>query len=168
MSETMPPPGGPAPEPPPWDAEAAVNAVKAKAQAMLLRDTEIGLDQRGRITLDRGSTRAFIEFIPREPARQVYVMITCPVAFFVPITPALYQYMAENSDRWYFGHLAFYPYAEDSEHKGQAYINFTHTLLGDFLDPEELSIAVFSCLNTANDLDDEFIKLHGGVVWDQS
>ena len=45
-STPMPPPGGPAPA---WDAEAAVNAARQKVQTYLLRETEIGLDQKGRI-----------------------------------------------------------------------------------------------------------------------
>lgn len=157
-----------APQEPEWDAAAAVEAVRQKVQAYLLRETEIGLDQRGRITIDRGSTRIFVEFFPQPDKKLVYITLTCPVAFYVPMTPELYEHIARTVDKWYFGHLAMSPYPDDGEHAGTAYISFTHALIGEYLDPPELIIPVFALLNTADAIDDEFVEKFGGVRYQDS
>ena len=163
MSET-PPESESTPTPPPWDAQAAVDAVRARIQTLLLRETEIGLDQRGRITVDRGSTRVYINFAAQEEPRVVFVTLTAPVAFFVPVTPALFERIARDSDRWYFGHLCMSVY-EEGEHKGTAYVYLSDTLVGDFLDPQEITIPVFALVNTANALDEDFVAEFGGVKY---
>ena len=76
---------------PPWDADAAVAAVRQRVQTYLLRETEVTLDQQGRIIISRGSTRLFINFYPQEHRRLVFVTLTAPVAYYVPMTPALFE-----------------------------------------------------------------------------
>lgn len=167
MADTtpMPPPGAPEPE---WDAEAAVNAARQKVQTFLLRETEIGLDQRGRLTVDRGSTRVFVEFVPQPDKKLVYVTLTAPIAFYVPMSPALFEHLARNADKWFFGHLSMNPYAEDSEHAGQTYVYFTDTVIADYADPEELAIRTFAVVNTANSLDEDFVAQFGGTRYQDS
>ena len=161
----MPPPGGPAPE---WDGEAAVNAARQKVQTYLLRETEIGIDQRGRLTVDRGSTRVFLEFFAMPEKRLVYVTLTAPIAFYVPITPELFEHIARNADKWYFGHLSMNPYADDSEYAGKAYVYFTDTLIAEYIDPEELRVRTFAVVDTANALDEEFVEKFGGTRYQDS
>lgn len=170
MSEQTPSPSDPVATPaePVWDGQAAADAVRAKVQTFLLRESEIGMDQRGRLFIDRGSTRANLEFVPREQFKQVYVVITCPVAFYVPESPALFERIARDSDKWYFGHLGMGPYDVDGEHKGQVYIYLSHTLLGDYLDPDEVISCVFSMLNVADEIDNAFVAEFGGEVYDGS
>ena len=158
----MPPPGGPDPE---WDGEAAAEAVRKKVQAILLRESEISLDQQGRVIIDRGSTRVFINFFPQPERKVVYVTLTSPVAYYVPITPGLFEHIAREADKWYFGHLAMSPYADDTEHAGSAYVYFTYSLVGDFLDPDELTIPVFAVLNTAAAIDDDIVAKFGGEMF---
>lgn len=153
---------------PVWDAEAAVNAVRQKIQTVLLRDTEIGLDPQGRLTVDRGSTRVYINFAPQELTETVYVTLTAPIAFYVPMTPALYEYIARESDKWFWGHICMSPYPEDGDNAGTAYIYLTDTLLGDFLDPLEVTIPVLAVVNTANAMDEDFTKEFGGVRYSES
>ncbi len=162
MSETTPA----EPTEPPWDGQAAADAIRAKAQTFLLRETEIGLDQRGRLFIERGSTRANIEFIPREPTKQVYILITCPIAFYVPASPALFERVARDSDKWYWGHLGIGTYEEGGEHAGQLYIYLSHTILGDFLDPDELLTPLWSMLNVADEQDNIYVTEFGGAVYD--
>lgn len=147
---------------PGWDGEAAVNVARQKVQTYLLRESEIGLDQKGRVTIDRGSTRVFLEFFPQSEKRVVYVTLTAPIAFFVPVTAELHEYLARNSDKWYFGHLAMNPYPDDSENAGKTYVYLTDTVIGEFVDPEELSIRTFSLINTANAIDEQFVETFGG------
>lgn len=158
----------PSQEEAPWDAEAAVTAVRAKVQTYLLREGEIGMDQNGRFTVDQGSTRIYVSFAPQEPQELVYVVITAPVAFYVPVTPALYEYVARESDKWFWGHIAMSQYPDDSEHAGQAYVYLTDTLLGDFLDPLEITLPVYAVLNVANAMDEDFVKEFGGVRYADS
>ena len=42
---------------------------------------------------------------------------------------------------------------------------FSHTLLGDYLDPEELRSAIGAVATTGNDLDDEVQDRFGGERW---
>jgi len=147
---------------PEWDGAAATELARTKVQTYLLRETEISIDQRNRIAVDRGSTRLWIEFFPQPEKRVVYLTLTCAVAYYVPVTPDLFEYLARNVDKYYFGHLAMSPYGDDSEHTGKAYIYFTDTLIADFLDPPELTIPVFAMLSSADALDDEVIEKLGG------
>jgi hypothetical protein len=79
----------------------------------------------------------------------------------VPVSPALYEWVARNTDAYIFGHLAMYV---DDETQ-MASITFTHTLLGDYLDPEELRNTVGAIASTSNDLDDEIQDRFGGERW---
>lgn len=84
------------------------------------------------------------------------VGIDCPVLLDCPASPELYEHVATHNS-YHFGHLAIVP-GED----GKVLVLFTHTLLGDYLDPEELKVAVVGVAGTAKDLDDELKAKFGG------
>jgi hypothetical protein len=72
-------------------------------------------------------------------------------------TPELYKWAATEGQSYFFGHSRVVE-GED----GLVDIVFEHTLLGDFLDPEELNWAVVALGQSANDLDDQLQARFGG------
>ncbi len=85
------------------------------------------------------------------------MFVTAPILFGVTPTPELFEYIATNADNWMFGHLSAF------RDEGTITIFMTHTLLGDYLDPEELRSAAFGIGFSANDLDDELQSRFGGT-----
>lgn len=75
----------------------------------------------------------------------------------VPLTPEVYRWAATEGQVYFFGKARVY---EDENGLGR--IHFEHTLLGDFLDPEELKWAVIALGQTANELDDQLQARFGG------
>lgn len=113
-------------------------------------------------TLRQGSARAFVEVysavsdeLPDEP---VFVRITVPLLHGVSETPELHRYIAFAADDYRFGTLAL----RLDDQRGTC-IFFCHTLLGDFLDDDELGLALSSMLGNADDLDDQLQNKFGGV-----
>jgi hypothetical protein len=77
----------------------------------------------------------------------------------VPISPALKEFVAEQTGEYTFGHPVY------QEINGKAFIHFRHTLLGDFLDPDELMVALSAVAQSSNDLDDVIRDRFGGERW---
>ena len=85
------------------------------------------------------------------------VQVTCPILWEVDPTPALFEFIARQS--YYFGHVTAH---DDSSAPGKLFLLMSHTLLGDYLDEEELSSALYAILGTADKLDDELKEKFGG------
>ncbi len=113
-------------------------------------------------TLRKGSARGFVEvYSPagnghREPP--TFVRITVPLLQQVPETPELHRHIAFSAGDHRFGTLALVP-----DHEHGTCVFFKHTLLGDFLDDDELGYALGGMLEDADDLDDELQRKFGGV-----
>lgn len=73
----------------------------------------------------------------------------------VPASPELFEFIATSS--YWFGNLLC------TCKDGLATVMFSHTLLGDFLDPEELKTAVAMVGLTADKLDDTIAARFGGT-----
>lgn len=85
------------------------------------------------------------------------VQLSCPILWEVDPSPALFEWIAKSS--YYFGHLTAH---DDSSAPGKLFLMMSHTLLGDYLDEEELSSAMYAMLGTADNLDDELKGKFGG------
>jgi hypothetical protein len=85
------------------------------------------------------------------------VQLSCPILWEVDPSPALFEWVARSS--YYFGHITAY---DDSSAPGKLFLAMSHTLLGDFLDEEELSSALYAMLGTSDNLDDELKGKFGG------
>ena len=90
------------------------------------------------------------------------VRVSAPLLRGVQPTPALYEYLARESPSFWFGNIRVW---DDEETKGMVSMTLGHTLLGDFLDEDELRVALFQILNSADELDDELQKRFGGKRW---
>jgi hypothetical protein len=85
------------------------------------------------------------------------VQISSPILWEVEPTPALFEWIAKQS--YYFGHITAH---DDTSAPGKLFLLMSHTLLGDYLDEEELSSALYAILGTADKLDDELKGKFGG------
>ena len=85
------------------------------------------------------------------------VQLSCPILWEVDPSPPLFEWIAKSS--YYFGHVTAH---DDSSAPGKLFLMMSHTLLGDYLDEEELSSAMYAMLGTADNLDDELKGKFGG------
>lgn len=87
------------------------------------------------------------------------VQLTSPLLWAVDPTPAVYEWIAREGGKYYFGHVSAY---DDTSEPGKLFLMMSHTLLGDYLDEEELHWALHTLLHTADGLDDELKAKFGG------
>lgn len=90
------------------------------------------------------------------------VRISAPVLRGVEPKPELYEYIAREAPKNWFGSLAVW---DDPDEKGKLSLSMGHTLLGDYLDEDELGAALFGVLNTADSIDDPMQQRFGGKRW---
>lgn len=87
------------------------------------------------------------------------VQLSAPILWEVDPSPALYEWIAREGGKYYFGHVTAY---DDTTAEGKLFLMMSHTLLGDYLDEEELHWALYAILGTADKLDDELKEKFGG------
>ena len=104
----------------------------------------------GDYAVRQGSTLVVIQ--PRMWGDITLVQLVAPVALEIgKISPQLTRFIAEKNNELLFGKFAL-----DVKEKA---IYCEHTLLGDFLDPDELLVAVESVVATADYYDEKMAKL---------
>lgn len=132
--------------------------VKDKVQRILAANFNVGLDPDGDFTLRHDSARVFIatELQGDGEEKRVLIHVFALMVMGVPESPALFEHIALHADDYVFGHMA----AARTE-KGIT-VKFTHTLLGDYLDEQELVQTVVAVASVANRLDDELKAAFGG------
>lgn len=137
---------------------ASVGTVKEKVQRYLTELIgRVELDGEGRLSFQYGSARVFVEVEPIGDDNTA-VAITAPLIFNARRSPELFHYVA-TSGSYRFGHLAAY------EADGGVQILYRHTLLGDYLDPDELNWAVSAMAQTADEVDTELQRRFGGELF---
>ena len=87
------------------------------------------------------------------------VRLSCPILWEVDPSPGLFEWVAKEGGNFFFGHISAH---DDSSAPGKLFLMSSHTLLGDYLDEEELSSAMYAMLGTADKLDDELKQRFGG------
>jgi hypothetical protein len=138
-----------------------VAAVREKVQRYLIDLLQsIQIDRDGDFNFRHGSAHVYVRVHPLGEAG-TYVSVWAPTNGDVPVTPDLYKYIVEQN-HYRFGHLAC------TEKDGKAIINFTHQLLGDFLDPDELKMAVVVVARTADEVDDQIKAKFGGRTFHEA
>lgn len=87
------------------------------------------------------------------------VRVFAPILRGVPPTPALYEYLARETPRTWFGSIVV---DEDKMTPGTVILTFGHSLLGDYLDEQELSVTLYHVHAFANSIDDQLQQRFGG------
>jgi len=140
---------------------ASLTEVTAKVQRILANNWRVELRASGGFLVRLESTVCRIECFQKPDGGDddpVFISVRAPVLRDVPVTDDLCRWIATEGTNYRFGkaHL-FY---DEGETTGQLY--FSHTLLGDYLDAEELNWAVGAVGFTADRLDDELLPTFGG------
>lgn len=142
---------------------ATEDEVRDRVQHYLTKRFRVGLERGGAFSIDHESTRGFIFVRARDD--RVIVTVEAVVAFSVPESPRMLEHVAKESDAYLFGHLAI---REDQDKPGLYLAVYTHALLGNYLDEEELINAVIAVVGTANRIDDDFVARFGGELFHDS
>jgi hypothetical protein len=160
------PPAPPAPPTPPA-TPATPSTEQPDTTLLVLKDKvqrfvtnafgTVQIAPNGMLTLQTGSARVFVECRAWGDTGKSLVQVRAPVLHECPASPELYQHIATHADDFLFGHLS-----AQAEEGGNVTVWFTHTLLGDYLDPEEITVAVGGVAATADKIDDELKTRFGG------
>ncbi|MEM4244367.1 MAG: YbjN domain-containing protein [Candidatus Bathyarchaeia archaeon] len=131
-----------------------VEALRSKIENYL-RQKQISYEVRadGRYAVRQGSTVVLVA--PAEWNEQTIVRVFAPVSLNITrITPELTLFLVEENNNLTFGRFSL-----DTENK---IVWFEHALLGDFMDVEELFIAVAAVAYTADKYDEQVSGMAGG------
>jgi hypothetical protein len=131
--------------------------VRERVQHYLTKHFRVGLERGGILSIDLESTRGFVSVHARDD--RVVVKVEAVVAFDVPDSQEMLTHVARASGEYLFGHLALHA---DDDKPGHNTVLFSHALLGNYLDEEELVNAVIAVVLTANEIDDDFVSRFGG------
>lgn len=92
-------------------------------------------------------------------ASRVLIKMWAPVLRNVNESAEVFRWIAVEGAVYTFGHACWNP---DPQRPGVGMISFDHTLLGDYLDSEEMTTAIVALALTADDLDDGLQPRFGG------
>ena len=148
---------------------ATVDQTMIKVQRILTGPMGLKIQLQGDtigVTFTDSSTQVHIRIIDwgksKDGEPRSLVRISSPLLREVKPTPALYEYLAREAPQLWFGNIAVW---DDKESPGTVSLTMGHTLLGDYLDEEELRASLFNVLHSADDLDDVLQKRFGGKRW---
>jgi Putative bacterial sensory transduction regulator len=135
----------------------AITLTKEKVQRYLADMLgTVSIDRDGDFFVRNGSAQVFLRIAPLGE-KNTMVRVWAPTNHNVPESPDLYRYLATNT-RYYFGALTAQPNDNNT-----ATVVFSYSLLGEFLDPDELRSAVTAVAVAADALDDEIKSKFGGT-----
>lgn len=147
--------------------------VKARVLDMLTEGLGIQVQLRPEnevlVELPDSSTAVFIRFVAKEFEAaeiedQVFVNVSAPLLRGLSLTPELYRWVAIEGTTYDVGCVQLYEVDEDDGSQ-TGFLRFAYTLLGDYLDEDELESALWTVLFTADRLDDELQAQFGGRRW---
>lgn len=147
-------------EPTPADerAERALIEAGTRVRGLLSPFGDVAVDDGGTCSLVYGSARVVVEVgLFDEDQAAVHVRSRCVTG--ATRSPELYHWVATN--RSDIGRFAVI-----DEDDGSATIEFSRTLLAEFLNPAELRLTVVAVAFTADHFDDQLAARFGGRVHD--
>lgn len=121
----------------------------------------VSIDRDGDFHIRNGSSHVFLSVTPFGENNSI-VRIFAPINRDVPESPELYKYVASSGSRFAFGSISA------REENGKVHLYLGHALLGEFLDPEELTAALSAIAYTADLVDDEIKAKFGGTRFHES
>lgn len=135
----------------------AVSDVKDKVQRILAEALgSVSIDKDGDFHVRTGSSVVFVNVYAINDTTTM-IKVFSILLRGVALTPELYRWVATEGQNYRFGHCL----VTEGE-GGVGSVILDHTLLGDFLDAEELKWAVFAMGSTADEIDDVLKTRFGG------
>lgn len=132
--------------------------VRMKVQRILAEMLgTVMVDAEGDFKIDYESTTGFVrvwDWVDDDTVVTVEALIVRDV----PVTPALFEWMARDGSNYIFGR----PKLVEWEDSDSNLLLFSQNLLGNYLDRQELEVAVQCVFNTADELDDLVRERFGG------
>jgi len=148
---------------------ATVDQTMMKVQRLLTGPMNLRIQLEGDtigVRFTDASTQIHIRVIDwgktKDGEPRTLVRVSAPILRDVAPSPALYEYIAREAPKLWFGNIAVW---EDEENKGKLSLTLGHTLLGDYLDEEELKACLYNVLGSADEMDDPLQKRFGGKRW---
>jgi hypothetical protein len=147
LEEQEPQAPGPAPD---------LEAKRAEVQKILIdMFGKIEVTKDSEFTFAYGSTRIFVDVFAVSGGSNV-VNVYAIATIDLPPSEELFRFLALNADASLFGHLGA------AEREGMIDVVFSHRLLADHLDRQELERTVATVATTANEVDDVIVQRFGG------
>jgi len=148
---------------------ATVDQTMMKVQRILTGPMNLRIDLAGEtigVRFKDASTQVHIRVIDwgkdKAGEPRSLVRVSSPVSREVTPSPALFEYLSREAPRNWFGS----PWVvDDQQSPGKLAITIGHTLLGDYLDEEELASALWAVLAAADEMDDVIKQRFGGKRW---
>ena len=148
---------------------ATVDQTMMKVQRLLTGPMALQIQLMGdfiRVTFTDSSTAVHLRIVDwgttKDGEPRTLVRISAPVLYGVKPEPALYEYLVREAPQKWFGSIIV---ADDANSAGMLVVSMVHTLLGDYLDEDELGAAMYGVLGAADELDDTLQKRFGGKRW---
>lgn len=139
----------------------SIDEVRAKVQRILTSNGSVRLGRDGEFILDHESASVIVEVEEGFGEGGTLVSFLVPMVGKVPLTPALYEWMATEGQDFRIGGTFL---LKDEDNK-TGMIFFRYAIVGDDLDESELLAAVYVSLFTCNDLDNNLQKRFGGELY---
>lgn len=118
----------------------------------------VGIDRDGNYHFQHGSCHVFVG-VQDYGEENTVVNVYSPTNLQVPPSPELYKYIAIRAGKFVFGSLSI------QEQDDGLMVLFGHRLLGEFLDPDELKVAVSAVASTADEIDNQIQEQFGGTIF---
>ena len=142
---------------------ATAEETAQKVQRILVGEfNDVRLTKGGGFSVPLGSSTAFVEPTDWAPDKdgnaRSLVRIWAPLGRDVTPTPELYRWAATDGQHLWFGRVA----VREGKDGAPALVVLDHTLLGDYIDPEEVVSAVYAVMSSADELDEVVRERFGG------
>jgi len=141
----------------------AVNLLEVKDKVQrYLTDilNSVQVDKDGDYTFRHGSSRIYVK-VGQLNDDYSYVKVFSPTNFKISASEEFYKYIALEANNYIFTRLSV-----QNQNDGNVVI-LSYTMLGEFLDPDELRLAIGMVANTADDIDNEIQDKFGGELYYQ-
>lgn len=138
----------------------SVNDVKAKVQRILTSHGTVRLGKEGEFIIVNNSAVLWVEVAEGFGDAEVIIDFTVPMVSDVPLTSALYEWVATDGQNFRLG--STFVVKDDDDKTGSLF--FSYAIIGDDLDESELMTSVFALLYTCDDLDNNLQKRFGGQL----
>jgi hypothetical protein len=136
-----------------------VSQIQKKVQSILSSELgSVNVDADGNLKITYESTVLLISTMEfGQKGDETIIELSGLVSLDTPASPKLYKYLNDKNVALHFGALNY------SEGTKSSMILLKYSILGDFLDPEELLNAVRAVILMSDLLDDEVTKEFGGT-----